>query len=386
MQIFSYKKAIQDVVESAIFARGVRDFLEGKVLSHEDLILDYWRLYKVLGKYEYDIKFPLIHFALTKSKFDLAGEALLQSAICTCENFIQSGYCRHLVAVCSSLDDEFNLDWKQKSDINSTHSKSILDTIFEVENSKLFREFENKMDVYILQGKIKDNGWVEKYALNVAQNQSEFEIYLQSYTKKIQNYLENWDWEKRLVGLIPRFLMFGKKLWWDFFSTYFSQINLELSYELYAQIWELHTLKFSGEYQKDWLEFIKNLDDTGKQAVLDILQQKFKLNRQIWLDFAIFSGYQTWIKANLDYLDPLTLLKLASQNTDISDEIEIHLAKQIKVWSDFVTGGDQNEYQEIIQVFHKWEETIGRTENFERTLEYVKAGNPKKRKLLKSLK
>jgi hypothetical protein len=386
VSIFSYKKAIESQVESAIFARGVRDFLEGKVLTHQSLILDYWRIYKVLGKYEYELKVPLLHLALSKSKFDLAGKALLEIATCSCENFIQVGYCRHLVAVCSSLDNEFNLDWQQKNQANKKDNQEFLDNIFSVENGKLFREFEVKMDGYVLQGKTKNSPAIENLAMQIGQNEDDFASYLKSYHKNVSYFLDNWEAQKRLVGLIPRFLMYGKKIWWDFYKFHFVQINLELSYNLYAEIWELFTLKFCQEYEKELLEFFQAMHDTGKAAILDLLQAKFKLNKQIWLDFVIFSNYQTWIEQNLDYLDPLFLIKLAGQNPPMADEIEIHLLKQIKVWSDFMVSGSEEEYSEIIQVFEKWEENIGRTEKYEEALEYLQKSHPKKRKLLKTIK
>jgi hypothetical protein len=77
--MISYLEAIKPLVNPEIYNRGLKLYLEGRVLGYSELLLDYWRRYQVQGKHQvYTVDIPLIHLALDKSKHSQAGEALQQ--------------------------------------------------------------------------------------------------------------------------------------------------------------------------------------------------------------------------------------------------------------------------------------------------------------------
>ena len=49
--MISYLEAIKPLVNPEIYNRGLKLYLEGRVLGYSELLLDYWRRYQVQGKH-----------------------------------------------------------------------------------------------------------------------------------------------------------------------------------------------------------------------------------------------------------------------------------------------------------------------------------------------
>ncbi|MFM6249908.1 MAG: hypothetical protein ACKPEQ_12295, partial [Dolichospermum sp.] len=74
--MLSYLKSVQKLIHPSIYQRGIKLYLDGSIVGFEELTLDYWRIYKVIGTDEYLIKIPLLHLALDRQKFDQSSQAL----------------------------------------------------------------------------------------------------------------------------------------------------------------------------------------------------------------------------------------------------------------------------------------------------------------------
>ncbi len=379
MLLFSYQKLIQKVVDEAIFNRGIKDFLEGKVIKKKNLILDHWRIYEVVDKFENELKIPILHYLISKDKYDLAGKAILEVYTCSCNEYWQNGNCRHLVAVCCHLDQEFKLLQSQNQKILK-EEENILDNIFEAEINKFFREFTNYFEQYLINPKSLD--WVAKIGSKISSNYIDYEKLLEDYKKTITEYLEEYSYQKMFIKIVVKFLSLDKKNWWNYFFQFFPLLNMYLLENLVVELWEIYYLNFCTDYKQEIEDFLINLNEETKSIILEKLKQKFSFDHKIWLDFIIKTNYKSWIIANMDYLDPVTLLKLSEKNKDYIDKIEIILLNQIKNQSNFLTSDKSGEqYQEIINIFQLWEEKIGRTENYEIALNYLKSNHSRKKTL-----
>jgi hypothetical protein len=381
--VISYLEAVKELVDPGIYSRGVRYFLEGSVSSYEEMTLDYWRLYKVIGNKEYLIKFPLLHLALSQKKFNQAAQAITESVECSCDFYLEHGICKHIVAVCASLDQEFSLNLaKTKTKIAKKESSNLLETIFEADKIRQIRQFEIDFEQYLESSKSTNFRWLEDFTLAVIDTPSEYEEFLKHLKIIVHKYLIDFDKERKILKLIPKTLIYGKKVWWDFWYTNFDEINQNKLYDLWTEIWEIKMLNMAGEFEKDIIAQLLQMDDQNKAVVLEKLQAKFTFNKNFWLEFVFVSKYWQWFEENLNSLDPQYLLRIAQVWPEKQDQIEYIILAQAKVWADFLQPG---QYQEIIDLFRGWEDKIGRTENFERALDYYKDLHGKKKTLLKDL-
>ena len=137
--MLSYLETVQKIAQTDVYNRGLKYYLDGKVLSHQDLVLDLWRKYKVSSNRIYEVQIPLLHLALSPKKFDKADLALLESVSCECGYFQEFGICKHIVAVCGSLENEFNINLKKnKRRQTESLASNVFDSILEVKRNNLF--------------------------------------------------------------------------------------------------------------------------------------------------------------------------------------------------------------------------------------------------------
>lgn len=381
--MISYLDTVKKLVDPGIYARGVRYFLEGAVVGFDEMALDYWRRYRVVGNNEYFIKFPLLHLALNQKKFNQAPQAITETVECSCEFYLEHGICKHIVAVCASLDQEFSLNLANtKTRIAKKESSELLETIFEADKNKQIRQFETDFEQYLESSKSTNFRWLEDFVLVVIDNPDEYEEFLKHLKVLVGKYLMDFDKERKILKLIPKTLIYGKKIWWDFWYDNFSEINEKKLYDLWTEIWELKMLNMAGEFDRDIISLIEQMNDQSKSVILEKLQEKFTFNKKIWLEFIYQSKYWPWFQENLTSLDPQYLLRIAQVWPDKQDQIEHIIFEQAKIWADFLQPG---QYDEIIHLFREWEDKIGRTEIFERALDYYRDLHGKKKTLLKEL-
>ena len=114
----SYLDSVRKLVDKSIYGRGLKTFLEGGVISFTDLTIDSWRKYQVKDTNTEVVVIPLLHLVLSIQKWEQAENALKESAFCSCLYFKEFGTCKHIVAVCASIEQEFiqqnNINYKSK--------------------------------------------------------------------------------------------------------------------------------------------------------------------------------------------------------------------------------------------------------------------------------
>ncbi len=381
--MFSYLEAVQKTTAREVYGRGVKYYLEGKVLRHQALTLDFWREYVVLGDEEYKIKFPLIHLALSPEKHDLANKVILENVTCECYYFRDYGVCKHIVAVTASLEQEFNpvtkvaVKTKDKANVDS-----LLDSIFEAETEKKSRKFLDQFDQYINSSNNYYPFWFDELVREVAKNPVEYKSFLEKLDLKISEALKMFETEVRVVTLIKESLYVGRKFWWEFWSKYFSLLEDYNQSKLYVSLWKMHLTGVFSDFKGEFLEFLRSEDAYKKTEMFELLKKEFPNQTKIWITFAIDSQFTSWLEANLQSLDSENLLKVYDFLPQEQYQIERILLNQVKVWSDFLQPGN---YKDIVKTFKLWEEKIGRSEVYEMAITYIKESHGKKKKLLKDL-
>jgi hypothetical protein len=393
--MFSYLEVVKNLVNESTYQRGLKYYLEGKTSKKMDLELDFWREYQVIGNSEYLIKIPILHLALDSSKFAKASIALEQIVTCNCGYFCDyNKICKHIVAVCASLEDEFGLNLKKiKTQIKTQREtkyqrNNIFKDIFEAEKDKQIRHFQYNWQDYLTSSRnnpSKHFSFLEEFVRNVSKSPEEYQEFLESWQKDLFEDLRDYEKEKKIVQIIPLSILVGKKTWWDFWRKLLieesfgeeSWINLNQSF------WKIYFSQTNSDISQSILNFLKNLKKSQKEVLFKNLKLEFESKQEVWLNFALEVGYFNWLDANMDFLDPLILIDLALKNSENREEIETRILDKIKVWSDFLPS-DGN-YTEILEVFDKWQLKLGQSLYFEEAKKYFEQNHKKKRKLIKGL-
>ncbi len=388
--MFSYLDAVKKIVDESIYGRGVKSYLEGHILGFKDLILDYWRLYEVKGQDVYQIKIPLLHLALSRSKFESASQALSQNVICTCPYFAEFGICKHIVAVCASLEKEFNAS-KGSSPVEKQEIDSVLDQMFAAETKKQeqrwlerFQKFlKRDVENYTTEWYKRVDFWVQ-VSLEISQQPNYYQNFTHSLQILADEQMRHWEGEKRLTNIFGESVNFGGGYWLNLWYPYFDKLVIENQIRVWIEIWAGFFQKYSGvvSISKEFLSLLKVLPEEVKVGVFAKLQSDYMETKGMWLNFALQSEYLSWLQANLANLDPLTLLQTSRLLPDEQQEIEQRILAQTQTWSDFLLSG---EYEQLTEVFQEWLKILGRTELYEQALDYIKKNHPKKKKLIQAI-
>lgn len=393
--MFSYLNALQDVVDKVIVQRGQRLFLEGKVQLKENLILDYWRLYKVNTNQDepYLVKIPLIHLALSRDKHLLAGQAMQEVASCTCAYFLEYGLCKHISAVCASLDSEFrvrstpSIEKKAGELFESTTQLDITDQINRSNLQKQHNEWLTNFEKAILEsnwyGKEKFlSSLTTELSLDFNHEHTEF---WPSLNHLLKDYGKDFDTERNIASLAAQTLLYNVTVWWDFWSQYVFEWDIRNSRIFWYKLMQWKSdQNVAKEFDRITQTAKQNYSENSKKQIIDYITERMggDFNSQLILCKAI--GYYPWIRDNLHKIDPTTLLTLTNEIPECESQIEIIIAEQLKEWSLIIESGGDG--QELIGILRAWSQTIGQTETFEETLNYILANTKHKRKLFNELK
>lgn len=384
--MFSYIRVIESLVDPGVYTRGIKYYLEGRVVSKKDLTLDYWRLYEVVGNQSYFVKIPLLHLALSRDKFDHAEIALMETVSCDCPYFLEHGVCKHIVAVCASLEEEFFQPSHHKNIKKNKTEDEILDNIFRVEEGRKQQSFIQNLE-YCLEKDCSNEmitmrlsdflEYFDRKRLSV-------EGWLEVADSVIKDNLKQYEAEKRVVRIITNYYLFsiGGLPWWCFWKEYLSYLSLKSQENLWLKLWKLLDLGLNSEIGEELRKEIKKLDTSNKRNILEELQIELPENKETWVEFCFQAEYPDWIAENLDELDPFYLLQAATLLPEKSEVIEIRLRNQVKIGIDFLRTGD---YKELLDILKTWKENLGRSSYFEEVIQYIKTSHPKKKKLLKEI-
>ncbi len=383
--MLSYLQAVQKLTDETIYTRGLKFYLEGRIISHKNLTLDYWREYQLVDSDIYTIRIPLLHLALSKEKYNFAHLAIEELVTCDCAYFFEYGICKHVVAVCASLENEFNFELKtKKKQANQKEQEKILDSIFVAENQRKFREFEINLEEYLQTSNRNNLDWLERFASQTKEENQENQKYLKSLEKFFSQKLEIYENEKKILNLIWPSLRVGKKIWWDLWAKLFKKFTQDKQIQIWAKIWLMRVAGNLEDIQKDLQLKIRSLDLQKKQTIFFNLQKEYPEQTTIWLEFGLTAELWDWFLENIENLDPQTLIKLGTLIPDYREDIDREISIKIKIWSDFLETG-QN-YEEIIETFRSWRKSLGENEFMDFAWEYIKDSHAKKKKLLKEIK
>ena len=367
--IFSYAKCAKKLVQEEIFQRGIRLYLEGIVKEWHSLLLPSWREYQVR---DYQVVVPLMHELTASQSPDILG----YFAKCTCPYFYEYGVCKHIVAVCHALDDEF----LPKEEIKTSHLPSIegfFDKLIETETEQNIRKFEFEMQKYLSSPNKMGLDWVFEFCNLSSREPQKYAKYLQTICPKWLKICQNYDNEILIARLLPKIFFCGGTNWYNSVEKLVAQMMPKTKLNIYFEMYKLYSV---GEFRGFGLENI--LQSLGQDEKLEILEKlkSWNKNPQIWIDFALISNCDEILLDMIDILDVSNLLKLLPKFPD--DELEIYLLRQIKLWSDYLEAG---KYSEISQTMRSWHNISGRSHTWEQAFEYIQKSHPKKKSLIASL-
>ncbi len=399
--MFSYLDAVKPLVDEGIYARGVRLYLEGKVLPHTSMVLDYWREYQVIGKHETCVvNLPVVHLALSAQKYDQFSLAIKQSGRCSCEYFAEYGTCKHIVAVCASLQQEWQPSQIQKTQKKDAEVNFLLDSLFTADEEKKSREIISNLYTVLETGMLLETQIVKKlenfadfifknFQANLkskvsAENQKTEKYYIlqkinEIITKKVGNYQE----EKRLIRIItnPKLTEKGGFAWVEFWLPYVHQFDLLNQEILWFEWWLAVLVGASKNFLSEMNSVFAKIDPQIKEGVLERIQKQFINQKEYWLKFVFVANMSEWVYKHRADLDSSYLLMAMEYFPEYREEWEIYLQQYMATWTDYLPAG---EYEEFLKTFTKWK-IFGQSDYLRLALDYVLSTHSKKRSLVQGI-
>ena len=386
--MLSYLEAIKPLVNPEIYQRGLKLYLEGKVLGYSELLLDYWRRYQVQGKNRvYTVDIPLIHLALDKSKHAQAGEALRQVVRSDSPYFLEYGLCANVVAVCAALDQEFKLNTTTDKPVSQLVKLNLWDNILAVETTKKQREWLQAFEFCLVARGPKQRRYYQilqqyfpdLFLPNPANS------FVDQISEMIQSVIGDYAKEKSLreIFVDPYFLATGGLVWWRLFCPYLDKLDPDNRLQLHLDLWQNQLAGNTSSFELELQTYFVQLPEPQKDLVLQQLQVQFGDQQpQVWLEFAFWCQHTSWLWQQVDNLDSRYLIRLAQLVPDHRELIEQKMVKQLKVWSDFLPTGD---YQELVSVLVDWKAKLGYSDYLAEVIKYIQENHPKKAKLIREI-
>lgn len=374
--MFSYSGAVKKLVIPEIYNRGIKLYLEGKVVNKKPLTIDNWRQYTVLDSINNYVKTPILHLVLGRKNYSKIDLAITESCSCSCQYFVEFGVCRHIVAVFASLEKEF-FDLESEFKLESQIQTSILENIFAVEQQTKIRNLQSNLDTYFLKPLHSNFTWWEKF---IFENQhepklyKEFVLYLKRFLIK---KLKEFDYEKKILNLATSSISLDGKFWWLFWIEILGHFTPQNQHKFWREVWKLRSRHLTQDFDTQINNYVSSLEDEQKNEIFEMLKSEFENNHNLWLDFVISSKFESFLESNLDSFDPDLLIQIAEIIPEQREKIEIKMMNKTKIWSDFMPTGD---YQELMNLLDKWA-IFGRSDYFDETVKYIKEQHKKKTKL-----
>ena len=418
--MFSYTQIAKEIVDSDIYNLGTRLYLDGGVGGVEKLLIDNWRIYNLKdGAKSYRVTMPVLHLILSKSKFSQAGEAILQSINCTCNYFGEFGVCKHIVAVCQSMQKEF-LEIEGKAKLTSKERQlgtNLIGNIFDVEQKSKIRKLQEHFETYFAKSEVRSIYWFELFVHEVKKTKNDtlkipllqkgvarsdgvfngdtvvaatsklnsnnqYAVFLSELQLSFRHKLRDYDMEKKVYYLMTVSLQIGGRFWWEFWQDLIPDFSERQRLRLWSEVYRWKMSRITTDYNDLIENILVNKTDLEKKQILEKLQEDYPNNLNLWLDFVLTSRYEQFLVDNLDKFDPDLLIDIAYILPEQRENIEIKIASQVRIWSDFTKSGD---YTDIITTLTKWAK-LGRSDYFWETMKYTQIQHKKKPKLMGILK
>ena len=382
-----YLDAIRELVHESTYNRGLKYYLDGKIDGWDEALLPDWRVYKVSGGDVYRVKAPLVHKLVDKIDSETTLSVLEGYMSCNCQYYEDKhGYCKHMVSVCASLDDEF---YRKNNAFNdSTQLEGYLDNFMETEKTKQGDKWLEKVRYYLELHEDDEN---EAYVYNKIYNSitggfarpDENSEYIDSLQGLLVTSCKKYYREKRVVKLLSdtRFWFYATDTWWKFCYPILDHIEGDNLVDCLANFWLIidRYPEYYGAVKVDMLDVIKTQEESVKTGIFNNILVEY---RQTALDFALEFELSDVIIEHQDTMDIKTLIKSAKYTPDNVDAIEQRLLNELRSWSDFLTSDG---YDALVDVVTLWRSDIGETSVLSELVEYIKSNHARKKKLIKAL-
>jgi hypothetical protein len=379
--MLSYLASVKSIVNQGVYNRGIRLYLDGAVSRPVDMVLDNWRRYKVHGSMDYSIKIPLLHLTLDQNKYDKAGEVIDETATCECEYYYSYGPCKHIVAVCASIDKEFDIEMRIAFDTEKADQSSVLDNIFEAEKVKKHRKWYEVIEMYLSREHL-NYYYLDEITKTLVDEPLDHDDFLLGLHKIVELTIGMYTKEKLLIKIILESILVGKKVWWDFWLPFLLRLDERNRTRLFVGLWKIRWLSGAKTYRDELDGLLISMKNKEKKLIFEQLKTEFENQREIWLEFCFVAKYFSWLEENIDALDPRYLVKMCINLPENHEAYEYKILNQVKVWADFLQTG---KYDEVIDFFKFWQHSLGRSEVYEEAVKYFQTTHPKKKKLLNSI-
>ncbi len=380
----SYTNHVKALVNSSVYNRGLKLYLDGGVVGTTKSILPNWSLFTMLGNYEneYLVRMPLAHLLVSPAKFESeGGDILYQMATCECEYFMTTGICKHVVAVCALLDAQLGFDSSPKH-ISSSQDESVMEHIFEAEKVRNHRLWLDLLNQYTYKD-IHHFYELDKMAKEVGDNPEFHKEFLTQVAQIAEQIIGDYKKEKKIVQVILETILVGKKTWWDFWVPFVSRMDEDVKPKLFIGFWKIHLVGADREFKDELLHFIKDLPTDQKTTILNNIQKEFRgADGAIWVDYALEIGLVEWLEDHIRELDPMRIIELCLLQPEKREDYEHEIARHVKTWADFLKAG---EYRQIHEVFETWRQKLGTSTVYDETVLYLKQTHPKKKTLWRGL-
>ena len=382
--MFSYLQTVQELVPIEILQRGQKLYLNKGVLSNNDMVLDFWRVYLIRGTSrtdEFRVTIPLLHLALNQKKWPQAPKALEETTTCECPYYEEYGVCKHIVCVCAAIDDEFNFQNLKKGQESSTNNQIVGDVfgqILEAQTQKEENQWLKNFEIVIVNPSWHDKSrWLSQMTTQIRtspENYLEFWILLK---KTAEDYSKVFEKERSCLNLAVETLIFDGEMWWKFWQDLIADSDFQNAKYFWLRIIQWQSDININRIFKELMTFARQkYSDAQKLQILELTTTQNKLSPKSQLKIAMDFQILSWLKDNLDKIDPSNLLDIVELFPDEAEKIELNIYNQLLEWIDLLPSG---EGEEVLEVMLKWKKVLGNSDLLQDLGKYI-GTNLKRRK------
>ncbi len=380
----NYLQLIDNLCPKDIICLGQKVYLDGMILDKKDIGIANFREYRVKeGSVNYSVQTPLWHLVLTTNDSEKIQELVSKFSYCDCAYYDQVGFCKHLVAVFESINNEFFSNEKIKQAITPKkdiiNSENLIQNLFDFDRNKWQQQSLIKLEQYFTKSS-NSLAWWEFIVLEIKkQKLTEFK---NTIVKILESKLKIYENEKKVIPLLNQSLILDFDSWFENTQSISDKLTERNYYQFWSQTWRvLNGISSNKDLKNNSVLniYLSQKDDQFKSNILELLKENYQESPQLWLQFVMDSRYEDFIIKNIDSYDPELLLKIIEILPENREKIEQKLAYKVRIWIDFLMSGDYGELQTFL---NNWK-ILGKSYYFEKTLEYIKANHSKKRSLIK---
>jgi hypothetical protein len=379
--VFSYLSTAKELVSEDIYQLGLKEYLLGNVLEYVSMDLRDWRRYEVRGREVYTVIFPLLHLLTTKLQWKRGADNLKQLTRCTCEYYDNIGVCKHIVAVCASIDREI----KPLGDsVDQTLATPTLNRILDFESQSATRDWLHEFEYFFELDQQDDpqNLSLRRLyeSLRAAFSHPDNEVFLEELSRYVQEHLREPRFQKRLLqlALFNRAWLVGGVGFWQVMLPAIEHSSAENKTAFWVDLWKEWEFFATGlvEVAPVVQASAQNLDHEEKLEILTRLRED-KQQLPTLLSFAQFSGEYTFVLEHLSQMDIGRLIAL------LPELGEYHLGEQTRTFSDFLTAKDESR---LVSYLRDWKHALPDSAEYIRVVELIKTQHKRRKKLIQEIR